>query len=69
MAPTLEFDTFLARYVDTNIVQGSPHFDEAFLVGDLLSSLNKTKGMGNIGISVMVQDPPLLADISLQILC
>ncbi|KIW90513.1 uncharacterized protein Z519_09160 [Cladophialophora bantiana CBS 173.52] len=53
MSSTLNFDAFLARYVDTNINLGSPLFDEPFLVGNLLCELNKTEGMEKIGVCVL----------------
>ncbi|EXJ70437.1 uncharacterized protein A1O5_06505 [Cladophialophora psammophila CBS 110553] len=53
MSSTLDFDAFLARYVDTNINLGSPLFDEPFLVGNLLGELNKTEGMEKIGICML----------------
>lgn len=59
MAQALDFDTFLAKYVDTNIPPGAPRYDRATLEG-LLHNLIVRTGPSVIDFHILVSRQPTL---------
>ena len=56
MAPAVDFDSFLAKYVKTNVLPGSVDYDHEFLVKDLLGELiaANEKTFSKLGLPILV---------------